>query len=353
MKWSRELRIARRSVRTAIKAASAMATARARLPASLRLAPEPIAARATAPPRFRRDDRLRQQSRAADDAGPSSDQTADAGCAADRAAARLRPGRRPASRATRAGSSSRTGWAFPCCCRNSRTRTIMGVASTGSVRCIQARDHGEALSIRQMVAAAVERFASDPGRVFIAGLSAGGAMTAAMLAAYPDVFAGGAVVAGLPVGAAASTSEALRRMAEAGPARSPAAWAEQVRHAAPPGYPGPWPRLSIWYGEADGVVDPANARLLAGAMVRAAWRRSHGAGHAGASRHAARPMECGRTGGRRAVEPARSCPCVAAGGGPRHCRLLGHRGGLTVPQPAARRMTPTAEGCQPCPARPA
>ena len=44
MKWSRELRIARRSVRTAIKAASAMATARARLPASLRLAPEPIPA---------------------------------------------------------------------------------------------------------------------------------------------------------------------------------------------------------------------------------------------------------------------------------------------------------------------
>ena len=133
------------------------------------------------------------------------------------------------------------------------------------------RGHGEALSIRQMVAAAVERFASDPGRVFIAGLSAGGAMTAALLAAYPDVFAGGAVVAGLPVGAAGSTSEALRRMAEAGPARSPAAWAEQVRHAAPTGYPGPWPRLSIWHGEADGVVDPANSRLLA-----AQWSALHG-----------------------------------------------------------------------------
>jgi poly(hydroxyalkanoate) depolymerase family esterase len=134
-----------------------------------------------------------------------------------------------------------------------------------------ARDHGEALSIRQMVVAAVERFASDPGRVFIAGLSAGGAMAAAMLAAYPDVFAAGVVVAGLPVGAAASTTEALRRMAEAGPARSPAAWAEQVRHAAPPGYPGPWPRLSIWHGGADGVVDPANAHLLA-----AQWSALHG-----------------------------------------------------------------------------
>src|SRR5947199_2190016 len=39
MKWSRELRIARRSVRTAVKAASAMAKAQARVPATLRLAP--------------------------------------------------------------------------------------------------------------------------------------------------------------------------------------------------------------------------------------------------------------------------------------------------------------------------
>jgi poly(hydroxyalkanoate) depolymerase family esterase len=125
------------------------------------------------------------------------------------------------------------------------------------------RESGEALSIRQMVAAAVKRFRSDPRRIYIAGLSAGGAMAAAMLAAYPDVFAAGAVVAGLPVGAANGTSEALRRMAEAGPSRSPAAWAELVRRAAPAGFPGPWPRLSIWHGDSDRVVDPANARLLA------------------------------------------------------------------------------------------
>ena len=60
-------------------------------------------------------------------------------------------------------------------------------------------------------------------------------------------------------------------MAEAGPARSPADWAEQVRRAAPSGYPGPWPRISIWHGEADGVVDPANSRLLA-----EQWSALHG-----------------------------------------------------------------------------
>jgi poly(3-hydroxybutyrate) depolymerase len=60
-------------------------------------------------------------------------------------------------------------------------------------------------------------------------------------------------------------------MAEAGPQRLPAGWAEQVRHAAPAGYLGPWPRLSIWHGSADSVVDPANARLLA-----EQWSAVHG-----------------------------------------------------------------------------
>ena len=114
-----------------------------------------------------------------------------------------------------------------------------------------------------MVAAAIDRFGSDPARVFVAGLSAGGAMTAALMAAYPDVFAAGAIIAGLPVGAASTVSEALVRMAEAGPVRSRDDWARQVHLAAPTCYAGHWPRVSIWHGLADDVVDPTNARLLA------------------------------------------------------------------------------------------
>ncbi len=127
-----------------------------------------------------------------------------------------------------------------------------------------ARGQGEAQSIRAMVADAVRRFDCDRGAVFIAGLSAGGAMAVSMLAAYPDVFAAGASIAGLPVGAATGVASALSRMAQAGPeGRSAEAWAEQVRQAAPSGYRGPWPRLSIWHGALDTVVDPANAGLLA------------------------------------------------------------------------------------------
>ena len=60
------------------------------------------------------------------------------------------------------------------------------------------RGHGEALSIRQMIAKMVADHPIDARRVFVSGLSAGGAMTSVMLATYPDVFAGGAIIAGLP-----------------------------------------------------------------------------------------------------------------------------------------------------------
>lgn len=123
--------------------------------------------------------------------------------------------------------------------------------------------HGEAASIAAMVSAATSRFKSDPGRVFVAGLSAGGAMAATLLVAYPELFAAGAAFAGLPVGSATSPVQALARMAHAGPNLPPAEWVERARRAAPQGYAGPWPRLSIWHGDADQIVAPDNGRNLA------------------------------------------------------------------------------------------
>src|SRR4051812_38332359 len=60
------------------------------------------------------------------------------------------------------------------------------------------RDQGEAHSIRHMVEHMIQTHSIDRRRVFVTGLSAGGAMTLVMLAAYPEVFAGGAVIAGVP-----------------------------------------------------------------------------------------------------------------------------------------------------------
>jgi poly(hydroxyalkanoate) depolymerase family esterase len=121
------------------------------------------------------------------------------------------------------------------------------------------RDQGEAHSIRQMIACMVQDHGVDRSKVFIAGLSAGGAMTAAMLAAYPDVFAGGAIIAGLPHGAATNVQEAFEAMAGR---RTYTAeqWGDVVRAASP--HKGPWPRLSVWHGSGDAIVNPQNMESI-------------------------------------------------------------------------------------------
>ena len=70
----------------------------------------------------------------------------------------------------------------------------------------------------------------DPGRVYVTGLSAGGAMTAVMLATYPDVFAAGAIMAGLPYRCATSMTNAFSCMSP-GVDKTPAAWGDLVRGA--------------------------------------------------------------------------------------------------------------------------
>jgi poly(hydroxyalkanoate) depolymerase family esterase len=117
------------------------------------------------------------------------------------------------------------------------------------------RDAGEALSIRQMIDQMVEEHGVDRRRIFIVGLSAGGAMAAAMLAAYPEVFAGGAIIAGLPYGGAGNVQEALQTMAQPRQ-RSGAQWGDLVRAAST--YSGPWPKISLWHGSADAIVNPQN-----------------------------------------------------------------------------------------------
>ncbi len=118
------------------------------------------------------------------------------------------------------------------------------------------RDRGEALSIQRMIRRMLVEHDLDPGQVYITGLSAGGAMSAVMLATYPELFAGGAILAGLPYRSASGPREALGSMAD-GPSRPAPEWGRLVRAAS--GHPGPWPRLSVWHGDADTTVSPANA----------------------------------------------------------------------------------------------
>jgi len=131
-----------------------------------------------------------------------------------------------------------------------------------------ARGQGEAASIREMVGHLAGAHKIDPRRIFVTGLSAGGAMTTVMLATYPDVFAAGAVIAGLPFGVAGNLREALGGMMQ-GSALSAPELGDRVRAASK--HKGDWPRISVWHGSADRTVHPGNAD----AIVRQ-WLDLHG-----------------------------------------------------------------------------
>jgi poly(hydroxyalkanoate) depolymerase family esterase len=130
------------------------------------------------------------------------------------------------------------------------------------------RDLGEVRSIRQIVEHAIATFGLDRRRVFVTGLSAGGAMASAMLATYPDVFAGGAIIAGLPYGSARTVQQAFDAMFTER-TFSAAALGDRVRAAS--GHRGPWPKISVWQGTADPIVKPSN-----GEHIVRQWTDVHG-----------------------------------------------------------------------------
>lgn len=118
------------------------------------------------------------------------------------------------------------------------------------------RNSGEALSIKQMVDKMKLDYSVDKNRIYVNGLSAGGAMAGVMLATYPDVFAGGAIMSGIPYGCARGLSAAFSCM-DSSVTKTPRQWGELVRGADPGAVS--WPIVSIWQGTADRIVAPANA----------------------------------------------------------------------------------------------
>lgn len=132
------------------------------------------------------------------------------------------------------------------------------------------RGRGEASSISQMVEHMAAQHRLDRSRVFITGLSAGGAMTSVMLACYPELFAGGAIIAGLPFASANTLPEALERMRGQG---TPTRRQLSTRAKAAADHDGDPPTLSVWHGTHDTIVDPSNATAIVNQ-----WRDLHGVG---------------------------------------------------------------------------
>lgn len=130
------------------------------------------------------------------------------------------------------------------------------------------RDKGEPASIKSMIDNTVQRHDIDVGNIFITGLSAGAAMAGTMLACYPETFAGGGLIAGLPHGTASSMATAFQQMS-GGPRESAEQLGDYVTAASD--HSGPWPRVSIWHGDSDRTVSAIN-----GDATLAQWRTVHG-----------------------------------------------------------------------------
>jgi poly(hydroxyalkanoate) depolymerase family esterase len=114
----------------------------------------------------------------------------------------------------------------------------------------QQRDQGEPSLIAGITRQIIRDFPVEPGRVYIAGLSAGGAAAAIMGLAYPDLYAAIGVHSGLACGAASDLPSAFEAMRQG---RASGVWeprgCEESRRAVP---------TIVFHGDRDMIVSPVN-----------------------------------------------------------------------------------------------
>jgi poly(hydroxyalkanoate) depolymerase family esterase len=115
---------------------------------------------------------------------------------------------------------------------------------------------GEDVSILEMIDYMKSHFRLDSSKVFITGLSAGAAMSVVLMATYPETFNAGAIFAGGPYKATTSVFMAYPAMA-GWVHKTPAKWGLKVTKQNR-GYIGAYPRMIIYQGNKDRIVNRSN-----------------------------------------------------------------------------------------------
>lgn len=121
---------------------------------------------------------------------------------------------------------------------------------------------GDSLGIASMARWALEEYGGDPARVFVTGVSSGAMMAEVLLGAYPDLFAAGSAFAGVPFGCFADPAGGYAvwggDCAEGRVTKTAEEWAGLV-DAAYPDYGDGWrPKVQIFHGTDDDVLDYVN-----------------------------------------------------------------------------------------------
>jgi poly(hydroxyalkanoate) depolymerase family esterase len=131
----------------------------------------------------------------------------------------------------------------------------------------QRRGAGEPAILAALTKSLMAEFGLSHDQVFVAGLSAGGAMAAVMAEAYPELFSAAGIHSGLAVGAASDVMGAFSAMRSGGSARS---------HVTPGA------RTIVFHGTADATVHPSNAaHIVAAHDLPMSAKRAHGADRKG------------------------------------------------------------------------